>query len=115
MYISNTTNYTEGDAVDWMIGEGVDVINYSKGWRLDAPGDGTPGKTNNKERDSNHPLKWVDLAAAQPESSGLQLVATRAKVLGTGNTATPMRTGSSNFIVMMKLIKCMSAKMKSSR
>jgi len=57
-YISNPR--THGDlqtAVDWMIGQGVDVINYSVGWPWDGPGDGTSPF-------SASPLNTVDTAVA---------------------------------------------------
>ena len=42
LYIANSQS--KGDlqaAVQWMIGQGVDVINHSVGWPFDGPGDGT--------------------------------------------------------------------------
>ncbi len=45
------------DAVDWMISEGVSVINHSRTWLFDGPGDGT-------STSSVSPLNTVDRAAA---------------------------------------------------
>ncbi len=42
-------------AVDWMVSEGVSVINHSVSWLLDGPGDGTSPS-------SDSPLKTVDRA-----------------------------------------------------
>ena len=56
LYIANP--YTRGDlrkTVDWMIEEGVSVINYSSGWLFGGPGDGT-------SPDSVDPLRTVDRA-----------------------------------------------------
>ena len=42
LYISNpVTKGTLRDAVNWMVEEGVDVINHSVGWIWDGPGNGT--------------------------------------------------------------------------
>ena len=56
LYIANPL--TKGDlqdAVDWMAGEGVTVINHSVSWDLDGPGDGTSPF-------GDSPLKAVDQA-----------------------------------------------------
>ena len=57
LYISNPRG-SRGDlrtAVDWMVDQGVDVINYSAHWSWDGPGDGTSPY-------ANSPLKTVDAA-----------------------------------------------------
>ena len=42
LYISDPrSRYELSDAVDWMISEGVSVINHSRVWSFDGPGDGT--------------------------------------------------------------------------
>ena len=56
LHIANP--YTPADlrkTVDWMIEEGVSVINYSRGWFFGGPGDGT-------SPDSVDPLRTVDRA-----------------------------------------------------
>ena len=56
LYIANP--YTPADlrkTVDWMIEEGVSVINHSSGWFFGGPGDGT-------SPDSVDPLRTVDRA-----------------------------------------------------
>ena len=45
------------DAVDWMISEGVSIINHSRTWLFDGPGDGTSPS-------SVSPLNTVDRAVA---------------------------------------------------
>ena len=58
LYISNP--YSLGDlrnAVDWMVGQGVQIINVSLGYPYDGPGDGTSPS-------SNSPLKTIDVAAS---------------------------------------------------
>ena len=58
LYIANPPS--RGDlraATDWMIAQGVQVINYSVSWLWDGPGDGTSPR-------SNSPLKSVDAAVA---------------------------------------------------
>lgn len=55
-YISNPMSF--GDlqvAVDWLTGQGVDVINHSAAWAWDGPGDGTSAF-------SDSPLRAVDAA-----------------------------------------------------
>ena len=57
LYISNPSG-SRGDlrtAVDWMVDQGVDVINYSVHWSWDGPGDGT-------SPNADSPLKSVDAA-----------------------------------------------------
>ena len=57
LYISNVSQ-TKGDlknTVDWMISQGVQVINYSASWPWDGPGDG-------KSPYSDSPLQTVDEA-----------------------------------------------------
>ena len=56
IYIANPR--TPGDlhdAVDWMISQGVEVINHSVSWTFDGPGDGTSPR-------ENSPLRGVDRA-----------------------------------------------------
>ncbi|MCY4416323.1 MAG: S8 family serine peptidase [Chloroflexi bacterium] len=58
LYITNA--YSRGDlrdAVDWMAGQGVEVVNVSLGWTYDGPGDGTSPS-------SNSPLKTIDAAVS---------------------------------------------------
>ena len=58
LYIANPDTPGElRDAVDWMISEGVEVINHSVSWRFDGPGDGTSPR-------ENSPLRSVDRAVA---------------------------------------------------
>ena len=59
LYIANP--YSSGDlrnAVHWMAGQGVQVINVSLGYPYDGPGDGT-------SPDSNSPLNTIDFAVSQ--------------------------------------------------
>ena len=58
LYIANPVS--AGDlksTVDWMVSEGVDVINQSLSWTFDGPGDGTSSY-------SNSPLKSLDTAVS---------------------------------------------------
>ena len=58
LYIANA--YSRGDlqnAVSWMAGQGVQVINASLGWIYDGPGDGTSPH-------SNSPLNVIDEAVS---------------------------------------------------
>ena len=58
LYIANPQS--PGDlqaAADWMVSEGVSVINHSVGWVFDGPGDGSSPV-------SNSPLRTVDRAVA---------------------------------------------------
>ncbi len=58
LYISDPQSPGDlGDAVDWMISEGVSVINHSRTWLFDGPGDGTSPS-------SVSPLNTVDRAVA---------------------------------------------------
>ncbi len=56
IYVSNpSTPAAMRDAVEWMVYNGVDVINHSMGWYWDGPGDGTSPR-------SDSPLHSVDFA-----------------------------------------------------
>ena len=58
LYISNP--HSLGDlrnAVDWMVGQGVQIINVSLGYPYDGPGDGT-------SPDSDSPLRTIDAAVS---------------------------------------------------
>ena len=58
LYITNPVS--EGDlktAVEWMVAQGVDIINQSLAWTFDGPGDGSSPYTNS-------PLKAVDTAVS---------------------------------------------------
>ena len=56
LYIANPQTLGElRETVDWMVSEGVSVINHSVGWNFDGPGDGTSPF-------SNSPLNSVDRA-----------------------------------------------------
>ena len=58
LYIADPNTFGDlRDAVDWMIAEGVDVINQSLSWTFDGPGDGTSPR-------ENSPLRSVDRAVA---------------------------------------------------
>ena len=58
LYISDPQSLGDlRDAVDWMISEGVSVINHSRTWPFDGPGDGTSPS-------SISPLNTVDRAVA---------------------------------------------------
>ena len=55
-YIANTSSLGDlADTVDWMVADGVDVINMSVGFLFHGPGDGTTPF-------SNSPLRTVDAA-----------------------------------------------------
>ena len=60
LYIATPSPGSKGDLraiVDWMVSEGVSVINHSAGWPLDGPGDGTSPL-------SVSPLNTIDHAVA---------------------------------------------------
>ncbi len=58
LYISDPQSLSElRDSVDWMISEGVSVINHSRLWSFDGPGDGTSPL-------SISPLNSIDCAVA---------------------------------------------------
>ena len=59
LYIASP--WSRGDlrnAVDWMVSEGVSVINHSRGWPFDGPGDGT-------SPDEESPLNTIDHAVSE--------------------------------------------------
>ena len=67
LYIANPRSHADmRDAVDWMISEGVSVINASISWRFDGPGDGTSpytiGLVNTVDRAVEAGIVWVSSA-----------------------------------------------------
>jgi len=76
LYIANPI--TQGDlqdAVDWMISEGVEVINQSLSWRFDGPGDGTSPRENSPLRSVDRAVEggitWVNSAGNRRRSAWL--------------------------------------------
>ncbi len=58
LYIANPRSKGDlKDAVEWMVSQGVQIINHSVGWTFDGPGDGTSPY-------SASPLRAVDQAVA---------------------------------------------------
>ena len=67
LYIANPRSYADmRDAVDWMISEGVSVINASRSWTFDGPGNGTSpyttGLVNTVDRAVEAGIVWVNSA-----------------------------------------------------
>ena len=74
IYIANPRS--TGDlqtATDWMVSEGVSVINHSVGWTFDGPGNGTSPYTNSPLRTVDRAVAggivWVDSAGNYAQSS----------------------------------------------
>ena len=70
LYISDPQSLSElRDAVDWMISEGVSVINHSRLWAFDGPGDGTSplsiSPLNSIDRAVTAGIVWVNAAGNQ--------------------------------------------------
>ena len=70
LYISDPQSLSElRDAVDWMISEGVSVINHSRLWTFDGPGDGTSplsiSPLNSIDRAVTAGIVWVNAAGNQ--------------------------------------------------
>ena len=90
LYIANP--YSKGDlrdAIEWMAGEGVTVVNMSLGWLYDGPGDGT-------SRYSDSPLNTIDFAV----SRGITWVNAAGNSAGWvwyGRFSDPERDGVHNF------------------
>ena len=61
------------DIVDWMISEGVSVINMSLGWTYDGPGDGTSNSSgsplNTLTRAVNGGIVWINSAGNEADSA----------------------------------------------
>ena len=61
------------DIVDWMISEGVSVINMSLGWTYDGPGDGTSNSTgsplNTLTRAVDGGIVWINSAGNEADSA----------------------------------------------
>ena len=67
LYIASPSEWADlSDTVDWMISEGVQVINQSIGWAYDGPGDGTSshgaGPLQTVDRAVDGGIVWVNAA-----------------------------------------------------
>ena len=76
-YISDPQSLSElRDAVDWMISEGVSVINHSRLWTFDGPGDGTSplsiSPLNSIDRAVAASIVWVNAAGNQATGTWFQ-------------------------------------------
>ena len=74
LYISDPQSLSElRDAVDWMISEGVSVINHSRLWTFDGPGDGTSplsiSSLNSIDRAVSAGIVWVNAAGNQAQGA----------------------------------------------
>ena len=74
LYISDPQSLSEmRDAVDWMISEGVLVINHSRLWAFDGPGDGTSplsiSPLNSIDRAVSAGIVWVNAAGNQAQGT----------------------------------------------
>ena len=68
LYLVNYGNEVElGNAVDWLIGEGVKVISYSMGWFNAGPGDGTGVINDIVARARSYGILWVSAAGNHAE------------------------------------------------
>ena len=77
LYISDPRTLSElRDAVDWMISEGVSVINHSRLWSFDGPGDGTSplsvSPLNSIDRAVAAGIVWVNAAGNQARGTWFQ-------------------------------------------
>ena len=75
-YISNPPSIIQvPEVVDWMIGEGVDIINYSRSTVWDGPGDGSSPFTNSLLNVVDHAVAngilWVGSASNQAQHTWL--------------------------------------------
>ena len=90
LYISNP--YSLGDlrnAVDWMVKQGVTVINVSLGYPYDGPGDGTSPSTNS-------PLKTIN-AAVSSGVTWINAAGNDARKTWYGTFHDPNNTGTHHF------------------
>jgi hypothetical protein len=63
LYLANFDGITShGAAVDWLIGQGVDVISYSIGWFNMGPGDGRGPVNDHVRRATSAGIQWVGAA-----------------------------------------------------
>jgi len=63
LYMVNSGSDVElGNAVDWLIAQGVDIISYSVGWPVGGPGDGTGPITDIVDTARASGILWVNSA-----------------------------------------------------
>ena len=105
LYIANPRSFGDlRNTVEWMISEGVLVINHSRSWTFDGPGDGTSPYTNS-------PLKTVDRAVEPLESFGQTAAGNHAdNPRGSEPTPTRRMMGLSISMGLMKPSICNLAK-----
>ena len=90
LYIANP--FSNGDlrnAVEWMAGQGVQVINYSQGNIVDGPGDGTSPF-------SDSPLRTID-AAVSHDITWINAAGNNAQRVWYGTFLDPDNDGAHNF------------------
>ncbi len=76
LYIAKPSPASLGDlraSTDWMISEGVQVINHSVGWPLDGPGDGTSPFSSSPLKTIDHAVEngvvWINAASNDAENT----------------------------------------------
>ena len=90
LYVANPiSNGDLRNAVDWMAGQGVQVINYSKGNLVDGPGNGTSPF-------SDSPLRTID-AAVSRDITWITAAGNNAQQVWYGTFSDPDNDGSHNF------------------
>ena len=90
LYIANPQSRADvQNAVEWMVSEGVAVINQSLSWTFDGPGDGTSPR-------SNSLLQTVDLAVDR-DITWVNSAGNRARVAWFGGYEDPDRDGTISF------------------
>lgn len=61
------TEAEHGNAVDWIIEQGVDIISYSMGWKNYGAGDGTGPICEDVENAANNDIIWISAAGNSAE------------------------------------------------
>ncbi len=65
--VNSSTDVEHGNAVDWIISQGVDIISYSVGWKNVGAGDGTGPICEDVEKAVNSGITWVGAAGNHAE------------------------------------------------
>ncbi|HSF14663.1 MAG TPA: S8 family serine peptidase [Vicinamibacteria bacterium] len=69
LYLANFDTLSQhGEAVDWLVSQGVDVISYSLGWYNAGPGDGRGMVNDHVRRATTAGIEWVGSAGNDAET-----------------------------------------------
>ena len=113
LYIANPQSKGDlRDAADWMVSEGVSVINHSVGWLFDGPGDGTSPLSSSPLRTVDRAVAsdmiWVNAAGNDAQKTGSEATRTLTAMGQSGLAARMTKLGQSGLAARMTKLSIFS-------